>query len=81
MWNAAAAGHGGGCIDITTRFCGRERGKDNADRSKDHQQHHNLRLCEATDDDARMAEQSNLLHHLYRLRELKGRQTGCCAIP
>ena len=28
------------------------------------------RLCEARDDDALMAELSNALHHLYRLREL-----------
>ena len=28
------------------------------------------RLCEAKDDDALMAELSNLLHHLFRLREL-----------
>jgi hypothetical protein len=28
------------------------------------------RMCEAETDDALMAEHSNLLHHLYRLREL-----------
>lgn len=32
------------------------------------------RMCEAETDDALMAELSNLLHHLYRLRELCGRR-------
>jgi hypothetical protein len=34
------------------------------------------RLCEARDDDALMAELSNALHHLFRLRELCRRRLG-----
>lgn len=34
------------------------------------------RICEAHADDDRMAELSNLLHHLYRLRELWARRLG-----
>jgi hypothetical protein len=34
------------------------------------------RMCEATDDDALMAELSNVLHHLFRLRELCRRRMG-----
>ena len=37
------------------------------------------RMCEATDDDALMAELSNTLHHLYRLRELCRRRLGDAA--
>jgi hypothetical protein len=37
------------------------------------------RMCEATDDDALMAELSNVLHHLFRLRELCRRRTGNAA--
>lgn len=33
-------------------------------------------MCEATDDDALMAELSNALHHLFRLRELCRRRLG-----
>lgn len=34
------------------------------------------RICEAHADEDRMAELSNLLHHLYRLRELCARRLG-----
>jgi hypothetical protein len=34
------------------------------------------RMCEAQTDDDRIAELSNLLHHLYRLRELCARRIG-----
>jgi hypothetical protein len=34
------------------------------------------RMCEAEDDDALMAELSNVLHHLFRLRELCRRRLG-----
>jgi hypothetical protein len=34
------------------------------------------RLCEARDDDALMAELSNVLHHMFRLRELCRRRLG-----
>ena len=38
------------------------------------------RMCAATDEDALMAELSNALHYLYRLRELCARRLGDTAV-
>ena len=37
--SAGTSGHGRGCIDMVTRFCGREGGRGRAGRRKDHEHH------------------------------------------